>query len=209
MPSHSRRTVLRLSVVSLATGFAGCSFTGPSATDTPSPETSETPTEEPTETKTTQSGNTVEYAALTEQDKELFDEMRSQAQVTRGMDRVSETLLDAEFVVYQGSRYRIEKENAGYIAEYTLEVTKTSESNVEEDELVAYEDLTPEAAAAFDEARTGDRFTVRGETLPGGLAGHRYVEFDGEYYELTVIVGDIIRWRFAATKVEERVARGS
>ncbi|MFC6991892.1 hypothetical protein ACFQH3_09080 [Haladaptatus sp. GCM10025707] len=116
--------------------------------------------------------------------------------------------MEAEFVLYQDSRYRIEKEQAGYIAEYALEATLTSDSNVEVGDLVAYGDLTQEAAAAFDEAQTGDRYTIRGETLPDQVVSNQYVEFDGEYYELTVIVADIPSWTFTATKVAERVARG-
>lgn len=185
--------------------LAGCS-----GLNQPSPETG-SPTESPTmntsltptSTRSVPSEEITTYDSLTEQGKELFRGIVETGPIERASDKIPPKLSETEYVQYQNDVYRLSRSNTHtYIAEYTLEVDFTSQSEVDESELAAYPDLSEAAKKAFKQALDKGSYTVRAGTLPGELREVQFVRYDGSYYELLIIVADIPVWELSATKYE-------
>lgn len=191
-----RRKALRMSAVAVVTGIAGCAAGDRSS---PSPTDSSTPTETPIPAE-----QITEYESLTKTGQELFRTLLSKGSVERPSDEIPTKLREAEYLRYEGELYSISRTNTDRnVAEYTMDISPVDESEVDESELVAYADLSEEAKEAFTEALNAGDYTVRGETLPGKLGEVGFVKYDGDYYELRVIVADIRVQRLSITKVSE------
>lgn len=194
-----------------ASGTLGLSFlAGCSGLNQTSPETvsqTESPTvitgQTPTSTRSVPPDEITPYDSLTEQGKELFRDIVETGPIERASDKIPPKLSEAEYVQYKNDVYRLSKSNPHtYVAEYTLEVNFTSQSEVDESELVAYPDLSEAAQIAFKEALDEGSYTVRDGTLPGELREIQYVKYEESYYELQIIVADIPVWELSTTKHE-------
>lgn len=141
------------------------------------------------------------YESLSERGRELFRTLVREGPVERPADEIPARLWSEPLVRYEGEVHSVSKTEAGNVAVSDLDVLPVDGSEVTESDIVAYGDLSEEAAAIFEQALTEGRYTVRGETLPEGLREARYVEYDGSTYELQVTVGDIRVWRLSARVV--------
>jgi hypothetical protein len=145
----------------------------------------------------------IEYQDLTEEGKHLFQTLLIEKSVERPADRVPVLLRESNYIQYKGDLYKVTTEFAGrMVAEYVLYTSSISESEVDErSELIAFEELTTEAKAAFKHALSWGKYTTRGETLPEQLTEYRYVNHQRDYYRLMITVGDIPVWNVSAERV--------
>lgn len=201
MSPRSRRRLLRILAPGILVGFAGCSSEAP-ADETPATPTT-TATSTPTATPIPEERIT-EFEQLTEDGRELFEQLLSQEHVEIGSDRLPSGLEDAEYVRHQDAVYAVTKTYTDeFVSEYTLEVQTIHPDYVDQEEVVAYGDLTEEAQDAFLEAVETGSVSYRDETLPGKLVSTSYVKYDDDYYELTVIIADI-----PIVRISEEQVRG-
>lgn len=206
-PSLStRRKVLQAVGGSFSLLFAGCSAIG-----SPEPSASATPTESPrvqtrlTETdSSTPTAQLTSYESLSEKGQELFREIvQTEGPVERASDEIPWKLWNAEYVEFQDDVYRLSKrQTTSGVAEHTLEVGITVQSEVDESELAAYSDLSEAARNAFTQAHDEGSYTVREEPLPDDLREVQFVKYDGSYYELQFIVADFPIWELSVSKQE-------
>jgi len=141
------------------------------------------------------------YELLSERGQELFRSLVRDGAVERPGDEIPATLWSEPLVRYESDVYAVARTAAGNVAVTELDVLPVDRSEVEGSELVAYTDLSAEAATVFEQAVTDGGHTARGGTLPEGLREARYVEYEGRHYELQVIVGDVRVWRLSVDVV--------
>ncbi|ELZ80244.1 hypothetical protein C453_19240 [Haloferax elongans ATCC BAA-1513] len=133
----------------------------------------------------------------------LFETLLAQGTIERPADTVPSTLEDAEYVQFEGSIYALTvKFIDQMLAEYTLRTTPVSASEVDDDtERVDFDALSTDAKAAFKDALTDGQHTVRGETLPPQLVGHRYVRYEGTTHHLEIALFEIPIRKLSVEKV--------
>lgn len=141
------------------------------------------------------------YESLSERGRELFRTLVREEPKERPADEIPTTLWGEPLVRYEGDVYAVARTAAGNVAVTKLDVRPVDRSEVEASELVAYTDLSTEAASVFERSVTDGGYAVRGGTLPETLREARYVEYDGRHYELQVTVGDVREWRLSVDVV--------
>lgn len=162
-------------------------------TDLPSEQspTELSPTEDRHNTPTI-SADTIPYASLDPESKEVFDAARKRGQV-RIEGAVPDQLYSHEFVRYNETNYRVEKNPDGNIARTNYAVRPVSNDSINNtSQVTEYENLSWASQQRFKELRSGSG-TTDGR-IPTELTDN-YIRFNGTIYETEIVsVEDIRIW---------------
>lgn len=199
--------------------LAGC-------TGSVSPEAGTTPTsavETTTATATTEDTTTMPvvsstttrpaHATLDDDDLSAFERELLRRAVENGSVRVTRSNLtgqltpekDGWYARLDDTLYELSWHPDGFRGVYSLgNATVVNVSAVDSsDDVVAYEDLTPDARDLFDAARSGAATETYGaKAFPDQLRDNSYVTYEGEYYALRLTVGDYLVYRLSVAEVE-------
>jgi hypothetical protein len=196
-----RRLFLGTASMSLLT-IAGCASSEqdgtatPKNTDTPSPTDSPTPSESPVSSE-----KVTTFESLPEKGKELFLTILKEGSIEEPSDKIPSTLWEAEYVQYEGEVYSLSRTDTHRnVADYSVSVGQTEESEVDESKLVNYTDLSPDTKDAFKQMLSGS-YPIRESKLPGKLDDGGFVKYERDYYEISIVHGDTRVFEISATKV--------
>ncbi len=198
------RIVLALAVA-LCLVLAGCSGS------TQSEPATETPT--PTSTPSPPDGSVVAYSSLTSTEQVVFDRARANGSVGLGPDSpeldyelpssAATPFQEHDHVKRNGTYYEVSVADRGFVGSYALDAELTEPGDSET--VVAFENVTGEDVAILQQALRDGRYAVP----PGGEASFDVsvgtgdvVEYRGETYRLTRIVGDYPTYQVSVTAAD-------
>lgn len=199
--------------------LAGCAGSpSPEATISEKP-TTEITTDSVTATTTTSSTPTtttisqakiLDYQNLGNKTQQALREALENGSVTVTRSSLSGKLSpdkDGWYVRHQGELYEMSWEHQGLRGEYQLRnATKVNASEINDTTaVIEYRNLSANAQQMFDTVRVGGETETYGaNAFPNQFQNNRYVKYQGEYYELRVVVGDYITYRLSLREVEPR-----
>ncbi|WP_416840765.1 hypothetical protein [Haloferax sp. DFSO52] len=193
----NRRTYL-VGLASTA-ALAGCTGSGP-----PTAGRSETTGETTGRSETTSHSETVvQYRDLSDEGKNVFEALLETDSLVGPKSDFPTDIWTADYVEYEGTVYAIERDQTGdYIAEYSVHTEFVNETAIEDDAaVIAFEELTPTAQDIFEASRFGEQQESVGD--PSSHFGqYDYVRYEGDYYRVATVVGDIPEWELSAMKTD-------
>jgi hypothetical protein len=194
-----RRFFLGTASMSLLT-IAGCANSEQDGAPAPKNTDTQPPTDSPTQSESpVPSEKITPFESLPAKGKELFLTILEEGSIEEPSDEIPSELWEAEYVRYDGEVYAISRTDTGRnVADYSVSVGQTEESEVDESKLVSYADLSPDAKDAFKQMLSGGY--PRGR-LPEKLDVGGFVKYDGGYYEIFIIHVDTRVFNITATKV--------
>lgn len=144
--------------------------------------------------------NSVRYSALSLEAKRIFNEARANGSVTV-REGVPNDLSSHDYVLYNGSQYRVETQATDNIPRYDYTVQAVDNSSVSNDtQVVPFSDLTSLNQERFHELRNGTGTTE--DPIPNDLT-EPLIRHNGTIYDVEVTaVADIRIWIVEVSRAE-------
>lgn len=200
-------------VLLLLSGCAGSPSPDAKTTTTPLTDTTANPLSETTTSASTPTTTTIlqamilDYHDLEEPTQQTLQEVIENGSMTITRANLTGELStdkDGWYVRHRGKLYKISLKYRGFRGEYNLEnATKINSSTIEDSTaVIEYRNLSEHAQQLFDVARTdGETRTYGAKAFPDQLQTNRYMKYQGEYYELRIVVGDYTTYRLSLKRV--------